>query len=262
MGTILDEILERKKQEVAERSARTSLNDLKSQELSPTRGFIDAIRASLSAGKPAVISEIKKASPSKGVIRQDFDPAAIAKSYSASGASCLSVLTDEDYFQGADAYLEQARNACALPALRKDFIVDAWQIYESRFLGADCILLIVAALSGEQVRDYYAQATEIGLDVLIEVHNAGELAIAQSTDATLIGINNRDLHSFDTRLDTTLELLPQIDPNRILVTESGIHSREDVRRMRSAGVNSFLVGEAFMRAENPGDALKALFELD
>lgn len=261
MSTILDRILEHKKEEVAERSAKLSLDDLQRQEWEATRGFCTAMLQTLSEGKPAVISEVKKASPSKGVIRENFDPVAIAQSYAKSGATCLSVLTDVDYFQGSDANLKLAKEACLLPALRKDFIVDAWQIYESRFLGADCILLIVAALSAGQVREYYDLATQIGLDVLIEVHNAAELEVAQTTDARLIGINNRNLHNFDTRLETTLELLPQIGSERIVVTESGIHSVDDVRRMRAAGVNSFLVGEAFMRAADPGCALQELFEL-
>jgi indole-3-glycerol phosphate synthase len=262
MSTILDRILERKKEEVTERSAALTLDDLARREYLPTRGFSNAMQDSLSAGKPAVISEVKKASPSKGVIRENFDPAEIAKSYAKNGASCLSVLTDVDYFQGSDANLKLARDACLLPVLRKDFIVDAWQIYESRYLGADCILLIVAGLSPNQVRDYYDLATQLGLDVLIEVHSAAELDIAQSTSARLIGINNRDLRSFETRLETTLELLPLVSSERIVITESGIHNAQDVRRMRAAGVNSFLVGEAFMRAESPGLALKELFELD
>jgi len=261
MSTILDQIIERKKEEVIERSAALALSNIVKREYLPTRGFSKAMQASLSAGKPAVISEIKKASPSKGVIRENFDPAEIAKSYADNGASCLSVLTDVDYFQGADANLRLAREACTLPALRKDFLVDAWQIYESRYLGADCILLIVAALSANQVKEYYDLATQIGLDVLVEVHSAAELEIAQSTSTRLIGINNRDLRSFETRLETTLELLPLVSNERIVVTESGIHNAQDVRRMRAAGVNSFLVGEAFMRAENPGLALKELFEL-
>jgi len=261
MSTILDQIIERKKEEVIERSAALALSNIVKREYLPTRGFSNAMQASLSAGKPAVISEIKKASPSKGVIRENFDPAEIAKSYADNGASCLSVLTDVDYFQGADANLRLAREACTLPALRKDFLVDAWQIYESRYLGADCILLIVAALSANQVKEYYDLATQIGLDVLVEVHSAAELEIAQSTSTRLIGINNRDLRSFETRLETTLELLPLVSNERIVVTESGIHNAQDVRRMRAAGVNSFLVGEAFMRAENPGLALKELFEL-
>lgn len=262
MSTILDRILEHKKEEVAERSARLPLSELQQYQWEePTRGFYAAMQNALSAGRPAIISEVKKASPSKGVIREDFDPAAIAQSYAEYGATCLSVLTDVDFFQGSDKNLKLSRDACSLPALRKDFIVDAWQIYESRLLGADCILLIVAALSANQVREYYDLATQLGLDVLIEVHSAVELDTAQTTGAKLIGVNNRDLHSFDTRLETTLELLPQIDPQRIVVTESGIHSVDDVRRMRAAGVNSFLVGEAFMRAANPGQALRDLFEL-
>lgn len=261
MSNILSQILARKKEEVAERSMSLSLDELTRRDYQPARGFLSAMQASLSAGRPAVISEVKKASPSKGVIREKFDPAEIAKSYAENGASCLSVLTDVDYFQGSDNNLKLARQACSLPALRKDFVVDTWQIYESRFLGADCILLIVAALSAEQVKEYFDLATQLGLDVLIEVHSAAELEIAQSTDAKLIGINNRDLRSFETRLETTLELLPLVGSERVVVTESGIHSVEDVRRMRSAGVNSFLVGEAFMRAANPGLALRELFEL-
>ncbi len=257
-GSILDRIVERKHQEVAERSARCPIAAMQDGP-SPVRGFARALQQQAAAGLPAVIAEIKKASPSKGIIRSDFDPPAIARDYQAGGATCLSVLTDEQYFQGADAYLQAARAACKLPVLRKDFVVDAWQIHESRYLGADCILLIVAGLSPAKVKDFYALAISLGLDVLIEVHNAAELEVALTTECPLIGINNRDLHSFTTRLETTLDLLERIPTDRLLVTESGIHTRADVQRMRAAGVNAFLVGEAFMRAASPGAALQELF---
>jgi indole-3-glycerol phosphate synthase len=215
----------------------------------------------LAAGHPGVIAEIKKASPSKGVIREDFDPTAIASSYEAAGAACLSVLTDVDFFQGADAYLQQARAASSLPVLRKDFVVDPYQVYEARAIGADCILLIVAALgnAGGLMKDLEALALALDMDVLVEVHNRGELDLALELQSPLLGINNRDLHTFSTSLDTTLDLLAQVPAERLLVTESGIHHRADVDAMRSHGVNAFLVGEAFMRAPDPGLALQELF---
>jgi len=220
---------------------------------------VEAIRKRLDGGEPAVIAEIKKASPSKGVIRPDFDPAAIAKSYEAGGAACLSVLTDVDFFQGADEYLVQARTACALPVLRKDFIVDPYQVVEARAIGADCILLIAAALDDTRMQELAGTAQELGLDVLVEVHDGEELERALRLELPLVGINNRDLRTFETRLETTLELLDAIPGDRIVVTESGIHTPDDVARMREHGVHAFLVGETFMRAEQPGERLAELF---
>jgi len=260
---ILIKILKRKAEEIAERSARVGIRELSQQaEAAPApRGFVEAIEAKIAAGLPAVIAEIKKASPSKGVLREHFDPAAIARSYEQAGAACLSVLTDRDFFQGAEEYLRQARQACTLPVLRKDFIIDAYQVYESRAIGADCILLIVAALGDAQMRELAALAHHLNMDVLLEVHDRGELERALQIEAPLIGINNRNLRTFETRLETTLELLALIPSNRIVVTESGIYAPEDVALMRAHGVNSFLVGEAFMRAEDPGKRLAELFSL-
>jgi len=223
------------------------------------RDFVGVLRAKLAAGQPAVIAEIKKASPSKGVIRPDFRPAEIAASYEAGGAACLSVLTDRDYFQGSAAYLEQARAACALPVLRKDFLIDPYQVYEARAMGADCILLIVAALDLAQMQALEALAFELGMAVLVESHDTTELATALQLKTPLQGINNRNLRSFEVSLDTTLALLPQIGGERVVVTESGILAPVDVARMRSHGVNAFLVGEAFMRAADPGAELARLF---
>ncbi|HET9190498.1 MAG TPA: indole-3-glycerol phosphate synthase TrpC [Rudaea sp.] len=261
MSDILQRILARKADEVRERRARVAPDALRRQigNSPPVRGFATAVRARIAASRPAVIAEVKKASPSRGVIRADFDPAAIARSYAAGGAACLSVLTDVDFFQGADAYLQQARAACMLPVLRKDFVVDAYQILEARVLGADCILLIVAALDDAQLAEFSALARDLGMDVLVEAHDAAELDRALQTEAPLIGINNRDLRTFATTLDTTLGLRSRMPENRLLVTESGIHARADVARMRAAGVNAFLVGEAFMRAEDPGAELIKLF---
>ena len=258
---ILRRILQRKAEEVAERSRRQSTEVLRGRvtTASPPRGFAAALRGKLAAGKAAVIAEIKKASPSKGVLREHFNPAAIASSYERHGAACLSVLTDADFFQGAEAYLERARAACSLPVLRKDFIVDPYQIYEARAIGADCILLIVAALNDARMRDLAQLAVELQMDVLVEVHDAGELERALTLDTPLIGINNRNLRTFETRLETTFELLEAIPADRLVVTESGIHSRADVGIMRAKGVQAFLVGEAFMRAADPGEALAALF---
>ena len=263
---ILQRILDRKTEEIAERSARVPLHALRAQlaDAPPTRGFIAAVEAKLAADKPAVIAEVKKASPSKGVIREDFDPAAIAGSYEAGDAACLSVLTDIDFFQGADAYLQQARAACALPVLRKDFTVDAYQIVEARVLGADCILLIVAALDDAQLSSLYREAMSIGLDVLVEVHDGEELERAlklQPVDGRLplIGVNNRNLRTFEVSLATTLALKAAMPAGRILVTESGIATREDVADMRAAGIDAFLVGESFMREADPGTALQRLF---
>ncbi len=261
MSDILDRILARKAEEVAERRLRRPLGELKSRgaDAPTTRGFEASLRARVRAGKPAVIAEVKKASPSKGVIRPHFDPTAIAQSYAAGGAACLSVLTDEDFFQGHDRYLEQARRACVLPILRKDFTIDAYQVYEARELGADCILLIVAALPDARLNELADLATELGIDVLVEVHDGDELTRALAIRAGLIGINNRNLRTFETRLETTLELRDRVPAERLLVTESGIATRADVERMRSAGVHAFLVGEAFMRAPDPGAELEKLF---
>lgn len=258
---VLQKILQRKAEEVAERSQQLPLDELKSRaaDAPPVRGFAAAVEAKIATGLPAVIAEVKKASPSKGVIRADFDPAAIARSYEAGGAACLSVLTDVDFFQGADEYLQQARAACALPVLRKDFTVDPWQVYESRALGADCILLIVAALADAQLAELSGLALDLGLDVLVEVHNLDELERALQVPAPLLGINNRNLRTFDVTLDTTLALKEAVPRDRRLVTESGIVTVADVRRMRDAGIDAFLVGEAFMRERDPGQALQRLF---
>ena len=261
MSTILDTILARKREEVAARRERTSLFELKARAASapPLRGFADAVAAKIAAGQAAVIAEVKKASPSKGVIRADFDPAAIARSYAAGGAACLSVLTDVDFFQGADEYLVAARDACELPVLRKDFIVDAYQLYEARVLGADCVLLIAAALDDAQLSEYAFIADELGMDVLVEVHDLDELERALPIPARLLGINNRNLKTFEVSLQTTLELKVAVPADRVLVTESGILARADVALMRDNAIHAFLVGEAFMRQPDPGAALSALF---
>lgn len=258
---ILKKILARKRQEISARSEKISLPEMAdlAKLAGPCRGFVDAIAAKIASGQAGVIAEIKKASPSKGVIREDFHPAEIAASYEQGGAACLSVLTDADFFQGSEDYLKEARAACHLPVIRKDFIIDPYQVYEARAIGADCILLIVAALTDAQLRELSALAAELGMDVLVEVHDAEELQRALPLDLRLIGINNRNLRTFEVSLNTTLELLSQIPPDRIVVTESAIHSREDVALMRDNGVNAFLVGEAFMRAEDPGVQLAALF---
>jgi indole-3-glycerol phosphate synthase len=261
MSDILQRILARKREEVRERSARTPARELSARiAQTPARGFRAALEAKIAAGKPAVIAEIKKASPSRGVIRADFRPADIARSYAAGGAACLSVLTDVDFFQGADAYLVAARESCALPVLRKDFVIDEYQIVEARALGADCILLIVAALDDARLADFSALAQDLGMDVLVEAHDVDELDRALRTSAPLIGINNRDLRTFKTSLDTTLDLRSRVPADRLLVTESGIRTHEDVARMRDAGVNAFLVGEAFMRADDPGAELARFFD--
>ncbi|MDG2045600.1 MAG: indole-3-glycerol phosphate synthase TrpC [Halioglobus sp.] len=259
--TILRKILARKAEEVAERKLKYSLASLEGrvQEQSALRGFSDALHQRVAAGGPAVIAEVKKASPSKGVIREDFDPIQIANSYCDGGACCLSVLTDKDFFQGSETYLEQARSASGLPVLRKDFTVDPYQVVEARAFGADAVLLIVAALADEQMRELAHAAAEMELDVLVEIHDRAELERALELATPLIGINNRDLHSFETRLETTLDLLPYIPDDRLIITESGIHTAVDVALMRDAGVQSFLVGEAFMRAEAPGQKLRELF---
>ena len=259
--SILERILHAKAAEVEAAKAMLPQAALerRAREASAVRGFTKAILGKVAAGKPAVIAEIKRASPSKGLLRESFDPAAIAGSYQAGGAACLSVLTDHEFFQGAAEHLHAAREACGLPVLRKDFIVDPYQVYEARAIGADCILLIVAALSPTRMRELEALAHELGMAVLVEVHSAGELDAALALRTPLIGINNRDLRSFETRLETTLELLARVPPERVVVTESGIASREDVRRMRAHRVHAFLVGEAFMRAPDPGAALRELF---
>lgn len=259
---ILKKILAHKAQEVAERAARRPLAELRARldGLPPARGFVDAIKARVARGAAAVIAEIKRASPSKGVLRADFRPDEIARSYARHGATCLSVLTDESFFQGADEHLRQARAACVLPVLRKDFVIDAYQVVEARWLGADCILLIVAALGDASLRELAGLARDLGMDVLVEVHDADELERALALDVTLVGINNRNLHTFETRLETTLQLLPAVPANRIVVTESGILASADVALMRAHGVQAFLVGEAFMRAPDPGQALADLFQ--
>jgi indole-3-glycerol phosphate synthase len=259
--TILRKILARKREEVSARRKRDSLGSLEQRitEQSPVRGFSRALQERAAAAEPAVIAEVKKASPSKGVIRADFQPAQIAASYQAGGASCLSVLTDVDFFQGADGYLQEARAACELPVLRKDFTVDPYQVVEARAIGADAILLIVAALADDQMRELAAVAAQVGVDVLVEVHDRAELERALELETPLIGINNRDLHTFETRLETTLELLPYIPGDRLVVTESGIHTAEDVALMRNHQVYGFLVGEAFMRAPEPGEKLREMF---
>lgn len=261
MSDILQRILARKAQEVEARSATLSLRELSARcaDLPDTRGFAAALEAKIDAGEAAVIAEIKKASPSAGVIRADFDAAAIARSYQQGGAACLSVLTDQDFFQGSDRYLQQARAACALPVLRKDFTIDAYQVYEARAIGADAILLIVAALGDAALLELCLLAAELDLDVLVEAHDAAELERALEIPAPLIGINNRDLRTFETRIETTLDLRERAPGECVLVTESGIRTREDVTRLRAGGVNAFLVGEAFMRAPEPGRELARLF---
>ena len=261
MSTILDKIMARKREEVAIRRRRHSLADQEAfaREAGPVRGFTRALQSAIAGGRPGVIAEIKKASPSKGVIRPDFHPAAIAASYQQGGASCLSVLTDVDFFQGSDDYLKQARAACDLPVIRKDFLCDPYQVVEARAMGADCVLLIVAALSDAQLQELHACALEQGLDVLIEVHDRAELLRALPLGNPLVGINNRNLHTFDVTLQATLDLLKDIPAGRTVITESGILSRGDVALMRDHGVHGFLVGEAFMRAPEPGEKLAELF---
>ncbi len=258
---ILKKIVRRKREEIAERSGRLPLRELAAglEVMDPPRGFADAIQSRIDAGQAGVIAEIKKASPSKGVLREDFRPTDIARSYQQGGAACLSVLTDIDFFQGNDDYLKQARAACTLPVIRKDFIIDPYQVYEARAIGADCILLIVACLDDAGLHELNDLAHELGMDVLIEVHDAEELDRSLQVENRLLGINNRNLRSFKVNLTTTLELLPRIPRGRIPVTESGIHTPEDVRLMRDNRVDAFLVGEAFMRAEEPGARLRELF---
>lgn len=260
--TVLENILARKVEEVAERRARVSLAELEglAKGADAPRGFAKALIDQAKLKQPAVIAEIKKASPSKGVIREHFVPAEIAASYEKGGATCLSVLTDIDYFQGSDAYLQQARAACKLPVIRKDFMIDPYQIVEARALGADCVLLIVSALDDVQMAELAAVAKGVGLDVLVEVHDGDELERALKTlDTRLVGVNNRNLHTFEVNLETTLDLLPRIPRDRLVITESGIVNRADVELMEINDVYSFLVGETFMRAENPGAELQRLF---
>jgi indole-3-glycerol phosphate synthase len=261
MSDILARILATKRREVDEAKARTPLAQLRQQakEASTPRGFASALRAKVAAGKPAVIAEIKRASPSKGLIRADFDPARIARTYEANGASCLSVLTDREYFGGSPEDLGAAREACTLPVLRKDFIIDPYQVHESRAWGADCILLIVAALPASTLLELEAEAFAAGLDVLVECHDATELETALRLRSPLIGINNRNLRTFETRLETTLDLVDRIPSDRLLITESGIAKPNDVARLRSANVSAYLVGSAFMAATDPGEELSRLF---
>lgn len=261
MSDILNRILARKAEEIEQRSRVRPLAEMRARALQqpPTRGFIEAIRRKHAASEAAVIAEVKKASPSKGLIRKDFNPAQIAASYEAGGAACLSVLTDVDFFQGSNLFLGEARAACSLPVLRKDFTIDPYQVYEARVIGADCILLIVAALEDGPMVEMANLAMELGMDVLVEVHDIDELERALQTDCELIGVNNRNLRSFEVSLDTTLALKDAVPRDRTLVTESGIATRADVARMREAGVETFLIGESFMREPDPGSALRRLF---
>jgi indole-3-glycerol phosphate synthase len=261
--TILDRILKVKRGEIAAARARVpqAMIEKRAGEAPPPRDFVGSMRARIAAGQAAVIAEIKRASPSKGLLRADFDPAAIAKSYESGGAACMSVLTDAEFFQGSPEHLVAARSACALPALRKDFVIEPYQVLESRALGADCILLIAACLSVDEMANLEALATRLGMAVLVEVHDAAELKTASTLKTPLIGINNRNLRTFETRLETTLDLLAGIPSGRIVVTESGIASREHVERLRGRGVHAFLVGETFMRAPDPGAALAGLFSI-
>lgn len=262
--TILEQILETKTAEVAIAKRQRSLIALEEAitEAPPVRGFSAAMRARIAGSKSAVIAEIKKASPSKGLIRRDFDPARHAADFAEHGATCLSVLTDKKYFQGANVFLQQARAACQLPVIRKDFLIDHYQIAESRALGADCVLLIVAALDASQLQELAAYAGELSLDVLVEVHNGAELETAMTLDTDLIGINNRDLHTFTTCLQTSIDLAAELSGNRLVITESGIHSPEDVALMHRNGIFGFLIGESLMRSEQPGAKLRELFPAD
>ena len=261
MSDILKRIVAVKHEEIQAARASRGLASLRreAEATGDLRDFVGAMRARIGQGRSAVIAEIKKASPSKGVLREHFVPAEIALSYESGGAACLSVLTDEQFFQGCAAYLQQARTACTLPVLRKDFMVDAYQVYEARAMGADCILLIAACLDDAEMADLEAQAHSLGMAVLVEVHDGRELDRALRLNTPLVGINNRNLRTFEVSLDTTLGLLSQVPAERVLVTESGVLGRGDVERMRAAGVGAFLVGEAFMRASDPGQALAELF---
>ena len=264
MSDILRRILATKRAEVEAARAALPLAEIERNAAAalPPRDFAGALSAKLAAGKPAVIAEIKRASPSRGLLRERFDPAAIARSYAAAGAACLSVLTDREYFQGAPEHLAEARAACPLPVLRKDFVVEPYQVLEARALGADCVLLIAAALAPGDMRGLEQLAQALGMAVLVEVHDAAELESALALRTPLLGINNRDLRSFETRLETTLELLGRVPADKLVVTESGILTASDVARMREAGVGAFLVGEAFMRVPDPGNALRTLFGVD
>ena len=260
---ILKKIVARKAEEVASRKQRLPLSVLEeiASGTETPRGFAKALQAKVEKKKPAIIAEIKKASPSKGVIREDFKPLEIAQDYAMNGATCLSVLTDKDFFQGSEAYLQKARETCPLPILRKDFMIDPYQIYESRALGADCILLIVAILDDEIMHELAALATTLGMDVLVESHDAEELTRALTLETKLIGINNRDLRTFDTSLETTITLKDMIPDDRLIITESGIHTQSDVKKMLDYDIYSFLVGEAFMKAPSPGQKMRALFSV-
>ncbi len=258
---ILKQILKRKTEEIAEKSAKVSLRELSHivSDNPPTRGFVEAIDARLRFEQLAIIAEIKKASPSQGILRESFNPTEIAKSYEQNGAACLSVLTDQDFFQGANVYLQQAHQACLLPILRKDFIIDPYQVYEARAIGADCILLIASALVDAQLHDLAGLSEHLGMDVLIEVHNREELERALRINQRLIGINNRNLHTFVTRIETTLELLEIVPKKHIIVSESGIRTPQEVLTLVNSGVRAFLIGETFMRAPDPGAAMAQLF---
>jgi indole-3-glycerol phosphate synthase len=262
MSDILDKIVAVKRDEIRAARAHHDIASLRrdAESLGGQRDFVGSVRGKLAAGHAAVIAEVKKASPSKGVLRQDFVPSEIAASYAQHGAACLSVLTDVQFFQGANVYLEQARSACTLPVLRKDFMVDAYQVFEARAMGADCILLIAACLDNAQMQDLEAQAVALGMAVLVEVHDGAELDRALRLQTPLLGINNRNLRTFKVTLDTTLDLMKNVPADRVLVTESGILGPADVKRMRAAHINAFLVGEAFMRAPDPGVALAAVFQ--
>ncbi|MEE4292190.1 MAG: indole-3-glycerol phosphate synthase TrpC [Cycloclasticus sp.] len=257
---VLKKILARKHEEIAERLKHTSIDDLKRKiaVASPVRGFVKSIKKKLDQGETAIIAEVKKASPSKGLLRENFVPADIAISYEAGGAACLSVLTDKDFFQGSETYLKEARAACSLPVIRKDFIVAPYQVYEARAMGADCILLIVAALDDEALHGLYQLANELGLDVLVEVHDGDELERALRLNLALVGINNRNLRTFETSLQTTVSLLDRIPDGVIVVSESGIHQSDDIVMLKEHNVHTFLIGEAFMRCDDPGVALKEL----
>ncbi len=258
---ILQKILQTKQEEITARSIVHSIAQLREEAAAalPVRGFLASLQQRVAAGDPAIIAEVKKASPSKGIIRADFDPPAIARSYEQGGAACLSVLTDAQYFQGHEDYLQAARAACQLPVIRKDFIVDPYQVYEARAINADCILLIVSALGDGQMQELFQLATELGMDTLIEVHDQAEMERTLRLNAPLVGINNRNLRTFATSLQTTIDLLAEVPDDVLLVTESGIHTQADVKLMRDHGIHAFLVGEAFMRAPDPGTELKQLF---
>lgn len=264
--TILKKIVARKYEEINERKSHTPYGNLEvaasvANVHNAPRGFAHALKHQIAIGKAAVIAEVKQASPSKGILRSPFVPADIAKSYEKGGAACLSVLTDSDFFKGHEEFLVQARAACKLPVIRKDFIVDEYQILEARAIGADCVLLIAACLSGQKLRELDQMARDLGMDVLVEVHNRPELDLAlEYTQTELLGINNRDLHTFELSLDHTFELMGEVPSDRLIVTESGIHTREDVALMRQKGIHAFLVGEAFMRADDPGKKLAELFQ--